>query len=439
MQALSTYIPQPPAGRGGGRVGSDRLREAYALGCEFAGLEEGTDRYALLLLVKKAGNLVGVSPAMVRLLDYYLAFTRDCDWEEGGRPIVYQSLARTAMDLGVTERQIQKLENALFEAGVIGWNDCGNHRRFGQRCPETGRILYAFGVDLTPLAYLRATLEEKLHEKRLRDEAWREAKRQISWLRRQVRGLLAEWSQREEGDEEVIASFAARYEEIAIEVRAHLSLEAVRALLARHEALHSELMSTMGVGDVEVSKTSQQPSPTKTTRQRSCRREQKFVHKQPTTQSLKDSCSRDDAGFQESVAEPPAPTDLISSAGLGHVTLRMAVAAAGERLRLYLPKDPGWSDLSEAAYRLRADFGVSQASWAEACGVLGREGAALCLLVTDRAAERPENPVARPAAYFRAMVNRARAGELRLHSSVFGLLDHDASEPTVGRQGVVPF
>ncbi len=425
MHAISSYIPQPKNYRGGGRVGSERLREAYAIGCEFAGLEEGADRYALLNLVRKAGRLAGVSPAMFRLLDYYFAFTRDSDWEEGGRPIVYQSLSRTAMDLDITERQVQKLEKGLFEAGAIGFNDSGNHKRYGQRCQKSGRLLWAFGVDLTPLASLRETLQEKLDEKRLRDEAWREAKRRISGLRRRMRGLLAEWSQRAGACERSIDSYAARYEEIAFEVRSHLGLEAVRSLLARHQSLHDSLLEAMGVG-APSPRSSQQSSAPAVAAKTSCRREQKFVHKQPTTQSSKDSCSRDDAGFQESVAGPPEPTDPMSSAGLGHVTLRMAVAAAGERLRVYLPKDPGWPDLSEAAYRLRADFGVSQASWAEACGVLGREGAALCLLVTDRAAERPENPVARPAAYFRAMVNRARAGELRLHSSVFGLLSQPA-------------
>ena len=47
---------------------------------------------------------------MIQLLDYYFAFTRDADWEQGSRPVVYQSLAKTALDLSVTERQVQRLE-----------------------------------------------------------------------------------------------------------------------------------------------------------------------------------------------------------------------------------------------------------------------------------------------------------------------------------------
>jgi replication initiation protein RepC len=101
----------------------------------------------------------------------------------------------------------------------------------------------------------------------------------------------------------------------------------------------------------------------------------------------------------------------------------MALDAAGLRLREYLPEEATWSDLVEAAYRLRRDYGISQASWGEACAVLGRNGAALSLLLTDRGASRPEKPVRAPAAYFRGLVQRARAGELRLHKSVFGLLE----------------
>lgn len=66
---------------GGGRIASPTYRVAMAMADDFTGLEEGADRYALLLLVKKVGKLAGFSPRMIHLLDYYLAFTRDCDWE----------------------------------------------------------------------------------------------------------------------------------------------------------------------------------------------------------------------------------------------------------------------------------------------------------------------------------------------------------------------
>ncbi len=84
-----------------------------------------------------------------------------------------------------------------------------------------------------------------------------------------------------------------------------------------------------------------------------------------------------------------------------------------------------WNDVIEAAYQLRPDLNISQQSWGEACELLGRAGAAICVLITDQATLRGDNRVTLPAAYFRSLCNKARAGELRLHNSIFGLLSRD--------------
>lgn len=190
MQHISSHASQTNPNRGGGRIASPAFRQSLDQCEDFTGLEEKTNRYDLLLLAKRTGKLAGFSPRMIYLLDYYMAFTCELDWEEGSRPIVYQSLARTSLDLGVTERQIQKLEKQLFEVGAITWNDSGNHKRYGKRDPNTGRIQYAYGVDLTPLAYLKTELEDKLQQKQLYDKAWLDTKRNISQYRRQIRSLI---------------------------------------------------------------------------------------------------------------------------------------------------------------------------------------------------------------------------------------------------------
>ena len=77
----------------GGRINSPKLRRSLQRSEDFSGLEQDTQKYDLLLLVKRAGKRAGFSPRMVELLDYYMAFTRDIDWERGSRPIIYQSLA----------------------------------------------------------------------------------------------------------------------------------------------------------------------------------------------------------------------------------------------------------------------------------------------------------------------------------------------------------
>ncbi|WP_197440156.1 plasmid replication protein RepC [Polystyrenella longa] len=424
MQHISTQTIPFTLSQGGGRIASDRYRHSLAQCDHFRGLAEGTSRYDLLLLVKKVGKLAGFSPRMIQLLDYYMAYTREIDWEEGSRPIVYQSLSRTALDMGVSERQIQKLEQQLFTVGAITWNDSGNHRRFGQRDRTTGRIVYAYGIDLTPLAFLREELEQKLHEKQLRDQAWLETKRQISACRRQIRSLLAEWSLEEGASEHELHAFNARYETIAVQLRTYLDLETLRSLLLRHQSLHEEIMTAMGVG-AEDTNPAQETSAEKIASKGSSQNVSKFAHYNYSTQLI-NNCSPEDLGFQKSEGEPSSPQDIISATGLQHISLSQVLGTASDRFKAYLPLKAGamdWQDVTEAAYRVREDLSISQQSWGEACELLGRTGAALCVLLTDQANKRSVNPVTKPAGYFRSLINKGRAGELRLHNSIFGLLE----------------
>ncbi len=421
---LSSYRP------GGGRKASERYRKSLEL-CEmFTGLEAGFTRFDLLLLVKRAGMEAGFTPKMIQLLEYYLtAYTRDIDWEEG-RPIVYQQLARTGLDLGVSEGQIQKLEKQLFRVGAIGYVDSGNCRRYGERDRETGKIVYAFGVDLSPLWHLRPQLEATVRKKELYKKTWQDTKRKISWYRRQIRSLLLEW-QEEGASADLIKKFEQAYAPIAIQLRTHVRLDAMELLLDRHADLHAELIEVMGVGTTETIESVDDSSRSvKTSKSRSMNTVME-AHKEYNHQSL-DSCSQVDLGNQISMTESVANRDPIANSGLQHVTLEQAKRAASHRLKEGFPiRDDSmtWYDLVEAANRLRIVLGISQTYWGEACQVLGRTGAALCLLVTDQAALREKAPVRVPAAYFRGMIMRARGGELRLQNSIFGLL----GESVIGR------
>lgn len=425
MQHIQTHDFPNVKNRGGGRIASDRYRETLQFCEDFAGLEENTNRYGLLLLVKRVGKLAGFTPRMIHLLDYYMAYTTELDWEQGSRPIVFQSLSRTALDFGVTERQIQKLEKQLFELGAITWNDSGNHKRFGQRDTATGRLLYAYGVDLTPLAYLKAELENKLHQKQLYNQAWQETKRDISSYRRQIRSLILEWQLEEGADLYQIQNFDQSYQEIAFQLRTHIELQELRSLLERHKSLHKVLIDAMGVGEDERNKMAARPSPmAQTTPKHSCTSEPEFVHYKYSNLN-KNYCSPLDNSFQKNKEEIPAPNDPILAAGIPHITLKQVIHCASDRFREHFPIEPrplNWNDVIEAAYRVRADLQISQQSWREACELLGRVGASVCVILVDRATRRSSNPVTQPAAYFRGMVRKSAHGDLRLHSAVMGVL-----------------
>jgi len=351
---------------------------------------------------------------------------RDVDWEQGARPIVYQSQSRTALDMGVSERQIQKVEKALFEAGAITWNDSGNHKRYGQRHPKSGRLIYAYGVELTPLAALASELEKKLQEKVLRDAAWMETKRQISWYRSQILAILREGHEKREHCKDWLA-FQKRYNSISIQIRTSIDLSALRDLWNRHKSLYSELRSILDAETSENSEPILEASIAKETRKGSSKGEQKFVHFKSTTQEPFNKLNTGSpAGncFQVSVVEP-SQAKQIPDTGVQHVKIGVAVNAASQRFRDHLPTtDPQWRDIIEAAAKIRVELDISQQSWGDACQMLGRNGAALCVLVADQGSLRIENRVRQPAACFRGMLNKARDGELALYKSVFGLVRH---------------
>jgi hypothetical protein len=376
-------------------------------GLDFTTLDRTVDRYGLLQLAKRVGKEGGFTPRMLQLLEYYLAYTTAADWEEGSRPIVFQSLARTAMDLGVGERQVQKLEKRLFDVGAIAWNDSGNHKRFGRRDPRTGRLVFAYGVDLTPLAYLQEELEAKLDQKRLYAAAWRQTKRIISQQRRQIRASLQQW--REEGaGPRMLDPFELAYREIAIELRSHLDLARLRDLAQSHRKLLSEIDEAMQPHPQDPVTPSNTPLPiAPVTRGRTRSHAQKFAHQQHKTLVKKreaDARDREDDGIHSD-----------DTKAIGKITPQQFVQYAGDRLRERLPlttQPLHWDDVVEAADQTRRDLGVSQQAWGEACGSLGRVGAVACLVLTDRAATRGVQPIRYPSAYFRRLSQRGAEGRL---------------------------
>jgi hypothetical protein len=104
--------------------------------------------------------------------------------------------------------------------------------------------MHAFGVDLTPLAALRTSLETRWAEKQRLDAAWMETKRQISWYRRQLNGLICEAGEYSSLDKIRFETELA-YKEVAVPIRVYLTMESLQNLLKTHKALHSTLLEAV--------------------------------------------------------------------------------------------------------------------------------------------------------------------------------------------------
>lgn len=432
----------------GGRVSSPALRENQQKAQDFSGLEEGIKPLDLLTLAKRAGEGAGFTDGMLKLLEHYMLFTREADWGEGSQPIVYKAIDQTAMDLNMSSRHVRRLEKQLADLGALTWNDSGNCKRYGQRCPKTGRILFAFGVDLTPLAYMQAELQNIVHEQQLYKAAWMESKRQLSWYRSQIRSILAEMI---EFDQSRAGELMVSYDEIATRYCVTDSLEVMREKITQHKDLHDQVLEVLNTlySPNEVNK-------------ESCKTDSDDLHKHNTTQNPFNKLNTRSAshnGFpkkrtensddelasnvslrrKEKHSEPEAANDpenraveeaesILEKAGLQHISGKQLLNAASSRFKDHIPMHDralNFEDIVEAAYRMRKMLHINNGSWIRACETLTKYGAAVCLLLTDQATQREENPVRVPAAYFNAMISKARAGELRLHKSVFGLLKRE--------------
>lgn len=439
MQHIGQTLPPVT----GGRISTPKFRAANRKAEEFKGLPQGVTRFDLLKLVKHAGSELGFTDSMILLLEHYMLFTKDQDWKEGARPVVYQSQYKAALELGFSERQLQRLEGALFNVGALTWNDSGNLRRYGVRDEETGNILYAYGVDLSPLAALYHTLQKANHDKQLRTAAWMEQKRQISWYRAQIRTVLAEFSAHEELQNKILAA-TDKYNAISIHIRTYMSLETLRDLCRQHEDLYNQVLAA-------IEAASPTPKDCGLSQEMSSSDDKNVVHKQSTNHPSSDkseTSSPQDIGFRGSVMRPSVITGEMGIQGkvpepplpeiaekLSNITWKQLLNASSDRFQFYLhrsygktPRPLGMSDFVDAAGAIRSDLGVSKSAWVDACRTLGPVGAAICVLVIDQKYYDGEKTIQNPGGYLRGMVKKAREGKLNLHGAVFGLLKRGEGE-----------
>jgi replication initiation protein RepC len=139
----------------------DRAAEA------FDGLPEGVAVHGqVLAALKAAAPRLGLAPRLVHAIDWLFKFTQPQDWGRGGRPIVWPSASMQQEALGLSGSQVKATNRALIEAGLITMKDSPNGKRYGKREHPKGRIVEAYGFDLSPLAaryaeFMRLAAEAK--------------------------------------------------------------------------------------------------------------------------------------------------------------------------------------------------------------------------------------------------------------------------------------
>lgn len=372
----------------------------------FTGLTGRTPGQCLAAF-KRASAHLGLSATARDLLDQLMAFSQPQDWQEGRRPIVWPSNATLAQALALSERSVRRLLAQLIAAGVIAARDSPQGRRFGRRDAK-GQIVEAFGFDLSPLAQRCEEFQA------LAATARAERSRQAALRRRLTIAIKAI---RQIAETALDLGLDDRDWRAWLDETHALALAATGTPLAQLERTIHVLEDERRQGEATLLEALAKP----------CGKVVKESawadsHDRPITttteppRSLKGNEDRQEdsngpasgasgSDDREEEEEPPAATPSF-------------VLRVSPPLQAWIGTSrPTWGQVVEAADRLRRSLRISHSAWAEACQVLGRYGAATAIAII--AAKRTQ--IQSPGGYLRAMVARARRGELYLVRSLYGL------------------
>lgn len=424
------------AQREGSPTGSRRLTpsllRADRTAESFTGLPEGITPGGVLAALKAAAPRLGLSPRLVHAVDWLFRFTQPQDWERGGRPVVWPSAALQREALGLSETQVKAINRALIEAGLITMKDSPNGKRYGQRGRD-GRIIEAYGFELSPLAARYTELVRVAEQARAEREEMGRLRRRATIARRGITQILetaAEYGLEGEGwaslEREARALAKAlktveRPEEMAVGVG---SLE--RRQCEARERLETLLSSAAAGSAVAAEAVDSAPKGAEN-------RPHQYTYKPNLDLKSDTVVAREESSPLAGLAvpnlapsgqpeNPPKPSSA-KPARVDGTVLRLStneLVGLAPRLRDYLTSvTPTWPEVVDAAAGLRGELGVSQSLWGEACLAMGREAAAIAMAIVSA---KPEGHFrSSPGGYFHGMVAKAKAGELNLARTIWGL------------------
>jgi replication initiation protein RepC len=405
-----TLTPQSPNQATGSRRLTLTMLTARDRADGFAGLPADCAKpLRLLIAFQQAEPYLGLPAHAFKLVSWLVKMTMPCDWQEGSRPIVWPSARLQQEYLGLSATRVKALNRALFEADIFVIRDNEQGKRYGRRGPD-GRIIEAYGFDLTPLAqrydeFVRIAAEAKIERDRMkalrkRATIARRAIRQVGEALEALGPLPPGWSRlaAETADLVKAGRRAACSEELEL---------VVKALEGRKTEAEQWLRDMAQPVNPDPAGAENGPHTTTTNNQ--------SIHPCQDTVIATEDCS-------PALAEPKTATPTLVCPEKALRIKPAELIDLAPRLAQYIP--PGlnsvtWSHVLDAADYLRGDLGVSRSLWAEACQSMGRDQAALALAIVST---KPEAHFSRSAGgYFAGMVRKHQKGELHLQRSLWAL------------------
>jgi replication initiation protein RepC len=379
---------------------------------KFTGLPEGVVSHGQLLAAfKAAAPQLGISPRLVHAIDWLFCFTHPQDWEEGSRPIVWPSASMQQDALGLQPSQVKEINRQLIELGLVTMKDSPNGKRYGHRDPK-GRIVEAYGFDLSPVAARYAEFVRLADEARAERRVMTRLRRRATIARKAITQII-ETAQEYGFDGEEWQTLARENADLT---RALRTVErpdemetGVTSLERRQLAARERIEALLGTVETDPKQPENRPH---------------IYNYNSTLDPNKDTviaaktCSEPAAASHQEHPAPGRPKR--PEKGMVHGIAPDELPHLAPKLKPYLRRpDPTWPDLVDAADWLRHDLGVSKSLWGDACLAMGRELAAVALAIVST--KEPEHFRTTPGGYFHGMVAKHIAGELHLERTIWAL------------------
>lgn len=452
---------------GVGRAGARRTTPGSLAATQAAAAWNGLpddieDHWTLLRLLKRSRRALGLSQELYSHLEYLLERTRPIDWWHGSRPIVWESLETLADRFDCCQKTIRNRERDLAELGFLTWHDSGNYKRYGSR-DASGRILYAYGVDLSPLGAMAPALQRAAAAEEAERLARKVEVQRRGHLRAEIRRLLIALERTEEApgavaDEapRVLAELRACNRELAEwrDALLHEALErigmdadsgeeggdedgdgpvVVDQVLAgeAHSAPQDEAHDDAGgageiackdlVSEVAACLGRDRAPSAPHFHTKVVTRYHHIQYKHQDSSSDRATCNASRGAGTVEAVEGPARRP--PKTGIEHIRIEDVLAIATPRLMELLPAwdPPDWRDVIAAASVLRSEIGASQWIWLDGVALMGPAATAVAVIIAHARACDPGRRVRNPGGFLRGCLRKAEANDLHLHRTVFGL------------------
>jgi replication initiation protein RepC len=387
------------------------------------------NKFDVLRDVKRARQVLGLSPIALQVLDIFVGLLRPADTEPGNQPVVRPSNAYLQDKTGYSLRAIQRAFKALIKAGLILEKRSANGKRYARKAAD-GRIKEAFGFDLSPLFGRAGEIRSMAMRVDAEREALREARQDITRYRVAIEAELAA---------------ASRDQANSVWQQYALELETVLGTLPYRPDLHdmeAVIIKLQRLNEIVENIHNSASKHTKMT-PNECQNDTHIQNTNPDADFLS-SHKRSDAyapqhnsqnatySGKKGLAKKPVPAELapqvLKPVSDPNIDLPLVFYACPAVEQWAKGACRNWDTfVTSAQHVLFPLLGIGQHAWAKAVNAMGERHAAVAtVLVLER---QEANQIQTTAgAYFTAMIDRAREGELRLHASLMKLAKERENE-----------